>query len=164
MTEATETSAESGIQLTGLIGWIIVCFSAAAVGASFPVDDWYEGLNRPPFAPPNVIFGPVWTMLYLAMSVAAWLVWRRGGIRRNLLRVSTFVIQLILNGGWSWLFFGLHRIDLALIDIGLLWVAIVVTIIMFFPRNRIAGWLLVPYLAWVSFAAVLNLEFWRLNR
>ena len=147
----------------GLPVWIVICFGAAALGAMFPVDDWYASLNRPTWAPPNWVFGPVWTLLYLSMAVSAWLVWQRGGLRDTAFPLGVFLLQLSLNAAWSWLFFGRHRMDLAFIDIVLLLVAIGATIVLFYRRNPVAAFLLVPYLAWVSFATALNLGFWRLN-
>lgn len=147
----------------GLVVWIAICFAAAAIGASFPVDDWYDNLNRPSIAPPNYLFGPVWTVLYVMMGVAAWLVWRQDSLRQTSLPLSIFLIQLALNAAWSWLFFGLHRMDLAFVDIVLLGLAILVTAILFYRLNRLAGCLLVPYLLWVCFATLLNFRFWQLN-
>ncbi|MEM8946937.1 MAG: TspO/MBR family protein [Planctomycetota bacterium] len=142
---------------------VAVCFAAAGIGAQFMPGEWYAGLNKPTWNPPNWIFGPVWTALYTMMAVSAWLVWCKldwkGG--RDLLML--FGVQLALNAAWSWLFFGLHRPELALIDIVALWLAIVATIWSFRPVSQTAAWLLVPYLAWVTFATLLNLALWRMN-
>lgn len=147
----------------GLVVSLVICFSAAAVGAQFAPGQWYAQLNRPSFAPPNAVFGPVWTVLYLCMAVAAWRIWQRCDWPVAAPALGAFAVQLILNASWSWLFFGRQRIDLALIEIVALLVAIGVTIRMFFARDRLAGWLMVPYFLWVAFAAVLNFAFWRLN-
>ncbi len=146
-----------------LSGWILICFAAAALGGLFPPDDWYAELRKPEWNPPAWIFGPVWTALYLMMAVAAWLVWREGGWARRCRPLLIFLVQLGLNAAWSPLFFGWHRPGLAFVDIVLLWLAIIATLIAFRPVNRTAAWLLVPYLVWVTFAAVLNFRLWRLN-
>jgi tryptophan-rich sensory protein len=126
---------------------------------------WYAALAKPSFTPPNWAFGPVWTVLYLLMGIAAFLVWRKGlasaGVKTAL---AWFLVQLGLNAVWTPVFFGLHRIGLALVVIVLLWAAIVATTHRFFRILRPAGLLLVPYLLWVSFATVLNASLWRLNR
>ena len=128
------------------------------------VATWYPTLEKPSFNPPAWIFGPVWTLLYIAMAVAAWLVWReRTGHRRVAVPLVAYTLQLVANGLWSWFFFGHHRIGLALADITLMWVLIAVTIALFWPIRRAAAWLLVPYLAWVSYAGALNWALWRLN-
>lgn len=147
----------------GLVVWIGICFGAAAIGSSFPIGDWYDQLNRPSWSPPNAVFGPVWSILYTCMAVAAWLVWKSNGIRGAQIPLTLFLVQLVLNAIWSWLFFGLHRIDLALAEIVVLFIAILVTMVLFFQRSRLAGCLLIPYLAWVGFASVLTFQYWRLN-
>ena len=146
-----------------LLGFITLCLAAGALGAAVTapaIPTWYAALAKPSFNPPNWIFAPVWTTLYVLMAIAAWLVWRRGNARTPLV---LFALQLVLNSAWSLLFFGLHRVDLALIDIALLLAAIVATALSFRPRSAVAALLLVPYLAWVSFATVLNFAIWRLN-
>lgn len=148
-----------------LVVAIGLCFAAAAVGSvatSFSVGGWYQTLAKPPWTPPDWVFGPVWTVLYAAMGVAAWLVWRTvTPVRERAL--ALFGVQLLFNVAWSWLFFAFRRIDLALVGIVLLWMAIALTIAAFARARRAAAWLLVPYLAWVSFAAVLNAALLRLN-
>lgn len=142
---------------------VAVCFGAAAIGAQFMPGEWYESLNKPSWNPPNWVFGPVWTVLYLMMAVSAWLVWRVrgwGGARHAL---TLFGVQLALNACWSWLFFGRYRPDLALVDIVLLWLAIGLTIRAFWSISRLAAYLLVPYWLWVSFATGLNFTLWRVN-
>lgn len=125
--------------------------------------EWYAGLNKPAWNPPGWLFGPVWSALYTMMAVAAWLVWRRGGFAAQRRPLGWFLAQLVLNAVWTPLFFGLHRPGVAFAEILLLWLAIAWTIAAFWRVHRTAAWLLAPYLAWVSFAAVLNGTLWRLN-
>jgi tryptophan-rich sensory protein len=145
----------------GLVGWLVLCFGAAAVGARFRPGTWYAGLRKPPWNPPNWLFAPVWTVLYALMAVAAWLVWRRTGLSWE---CGLFVLQLALNAAWTWLFFGLKRPALALAEIAVLWLVILATLLAFWSVRPLAGWLLVPYLAWVTFATALTAALWRLNR
>lgn len=149
--------------LLALAGWFGVTFGAAWFGAQFSPGEWYAGLDKPSWNPPNWIFGPVWTGLYAMMAISAWLVWRLGGFRLQAWPLVVFLIQLALNAVWSWLFFGLRNPALAFVEIVALWVAIGVTLLLFRRRSPMAAWLLVPYLAWVTFAAVLNFTLWRLN-
>lgn len=150
--------------MLGAAGWLLLTFGAAALGARFLPDEWYRRLKKPTWNPPNSVFGPVWTVLYLLMAAAAWLVWRRYGIAAAIVPLVFFVAQLILNAAWSWLFFGRHEVGRALIDLLVLWVVILITVILFWSRETLAGILLLPYLAWVSFAGVLNATVWKLNR
>jgi len=150
--------------ILGLAGWLVLCFAAAGIGSLFSIGPWYESLMKPAWNPPNWLFGPVWTLLYILMAVAVWLVWRSHGFKGATLPLTMFVVQLGLNTGWSWLFFGLHRPGVAFAEILLLWAAILVTIILFWRLKRLAGILLLPYLLWVSFAAILNYTVWQLNR
>lgn len=154
----------TAVEIIGAVGWLVLTFAAAALGARFLPDEWYRRLNKPAWNPPSSIFAPVWTILYLLMAAAAWLVWRRHGLGGALVPLILFVAQLLLNAGWTWLFFGRHRIRGALIDIAILWVAILTTLISFWRLEPLAGILLLPYLAWVSFAAVLNWTIWQMNR
>jgi benzodiazapine receptor len=126
---------------------------------------WYPTLAKPAFTPPGWVFGPVWTVLYLLMGTAAFLVWQKGG-RSQVARISLgwFLVQLVLNALWTPVFFGLHRIGWALVVIVSLWTSLVATICSFFRVSLAAALLLVPYLLWVSFATVLNAAIWRLNR
>jgi translocator protein len=146
-----------------LVLWLAAAFVPAAVGAFFPAPDYYADLRKPGWAPAPWLFGPVWTALYAMIGVAAWLVHRRGGpgTRRAL---GAWAGQLALNAAWTPLFFGLRAPGVALIEIAALWVAIVAAAVAFFARRTAAGALMLPYLAWVSFAAALNFEIWRLNR
>lgn len=144
-------------------GWLLLCFGAAAFGGLFMPGEWYASLKKPSWNPPGWVFGPVWTTLYLMMAVAAWLVWKRGGFSTQRRALALFLVQLTLNAAWTPLFFGLHRPGLAFAEILLLWLAIAAALAAFRPVSRVAAWLLVPYLAWVSFAAFLNFTLWRLN-
>jgi translocator protein len=147
----------------GLVGWLAACFLAASLGAVFMPGDWYAMLKKPSWNPPPWIFGPVWTALYAMMAVAAWLVWKHSGFAARRGPLALFFAQLVLNAAWTPLFFGLHQPGFACAEIVLLWLAIAATLAAFRPLNRAAAWLLAPYLAWVSFAAALNFELWRLN-
>ncbi|HEY3396832.1 MAG TPA: TspO/MBR family protein [Armatimonadota bacterium] len=157
------TSVQS---LGGLFLWLVVCYGAAWLGARSTIPSipgWYAGLRQPSFSPPNWVFGPVWTVLYTLMAVAAWLVWQRSGEGHVTPALALFGLQLALNVVWSLLFFGRHEIGLALADLAALWTAVLMTILLFWPFSPLAGALLLPYLAWVSFAGVLNYALWRLN-
>ena len=152
-------------QVMGLAGWLMVSFAASAIGAvaSMQARSFYGQLAQPGWAPPPGIFGPVWTVLYALMGVAAWMVWRSGGLSPNRLALSLFILQLVFNALWSWLFFTWNMGLLALIDIIVLWVLIVATLIAFWRVRPLAGALLIPYLLWVSFASALNYSLWYLN-
>ena len=152
-----------GKMILGLCGWLLLCFAAASPGAVFMPGEWFAALKKPSWNPPGWVFGPVWTALYAMMAVAAWLVWRRGGFAAQGRPLGAFLAQLALNALWTPLFFGLHRPGVAFAEILLLWLAIAWTIALFWRVQRAAAWLLVPYLAWVGFAAVLNGTLWRLN-
>ncbi len=150
-------------QAVALAGWVLLCFGAAASSAFGSPGQWYAELNKPAWNPPGWIFGPVWSALYLSMAVAAWLVWREGGWSQQRRVLGLFLVQWTLNFLWTPLFFGLHRTGLAFAEILLLWLAIAATTVAFWRIRKAAGVLLVPYLAWVSFAAVLNGVLWRMN-
>jgi benzodiazapine receptor len=147
----------------GLAISLAVCFGAGWVGSRFQPGEWYEQLTKPSWNPPNWLFAPVWSALYAMMAVAAWLVWKRDGLRKGAIPLTVFVIQLVLNAAWTWLFFGLHRPALAFVEIVLLWLAILAALILFWRRSTLAGALMAPYLAWVTYAATLNFGLWRLN-
>lgn len=149
-----------------LLGWILLTFCAPTVSVFFvdAADEFYRSLHRPAWAPPGWLFGPVWTGLYLSMAVGAWLVWRRGGWAEQRRPLAFYLIQLALNAAWTPLFFGLRNPGLALVEIVVLLAAIVVTLRAFWRARRPAGALLIPYLAWVSFATALNFSIWHLNR
>jgi tryptophan-rich sensory protein len=149
--------------ILGLLGWLGVTFAAAWAGSRFMPGAWYAALAKPAWNPPNAIFAPVWSVLYGLMAVAAWLVWRRAGFSGAGAALGLFAVQLILNALWSYLFFGRHQPGLAFGDIVVLWVAILSVVLLFWRVDRVAGALLLPYLAWVGFAAYLNFTLWRLN-
>ncbi len=146
-----------------LLGWIALTFCAALTGFFVQPADFYASLTKPSWAPPGWLFGPVWTLLYLMMAFAAWLVWREGGWRVQRGPLALYLVQLALNALWTPLFFGLRNPGLALAEIVLLGAAIVLTGRAFRPVSHLASWLLVPYLVWVVFAAALNFAIWRLN-
>ena len=147
----------------GLVGWLAVSFAAGWMGSQFRPDAWYESLAKPAWNPPNAVFGPVWSVLYALMGVAAWLVWRRAGFREASAALVLFIVQLVLNAVWSYLFFGLHRVDLAFFEILVLWTLILIVGVLFWREVRLAGVLMLPYLVWVGFASGLNFALWRLN-
>lgn len=153
-------------QWIGLAVWIALCLGAGGLGAVVTtpeINGWYRTIIKPTWNPPDSVFGPVWTTLYMMMAMAAWLVWKPAGLRAAAVPLTLFGIQLVLNSVWSWIFFGMHQPGWAFVEIVALWLALTVTMVAFFRRSRIAGWLLVPYLAWVSFASVLNFTIWRIN-
>lgn len=152
-------------QALGLVGWLVVSFAAAGVGglASSRAGEFYQQLTRPGWAPPGWLFGPVWTVLYASMAVAAWLVWRTRGFAGARVALSLFLAQLVLNALWTWIFFAWREGALALTGILLLWLLILATIGAFWRVRPIAGALLLPYLLWVTFASVLTYALWTMN-
>ena len=152
-------------QIVGLLAWLAVSFVASGIGAvaSIRAVSFYGQLVQPSWAPPSSVFGPVWTILYALMGIAAWLVWRAGGFRANRSALTLFLVQLAVNALWSWLFFAWYRGALAFADIVLLWLLIIATLVSFWRVRPLAGALLIPYLLWVSFAAALNFSVWQLN-
>ncbi len=164
--EANVTSPGWGRQLAMLAFFLVICFGTAAGGAALTavsVRTWYQTLSKPAWTPPDWLFGPVWTALYLMMAVAAWLVWRRTGRSTGRTALGLFAAQLALNAVWSPLFFSLHSPGIALVDILLLWAAIAATLWSFSRISALAASLLVPYLMWVSYATALNCAIWRMN-
>jgi len=156
--------AASGVRsILILLVFLALSLSAGLFGAQFEPGEWYRQLAKPSWTPPNWLFAPVWTVLYLAMGVAAWLVWQRVGWRKLRLALLFFIVQLILNAVWSWVFFGLQRPGLAFGEITVLWAAILVTLVLFWRHCPLSGAIFLPYLLWVSFAAILNFSLWRLN-
>ena len=149
--------------IAGLIVSILICFSAAAIGSQYMPGEWYAGLAKPPWNPPNWIFAPVWTVLYIMMGVSLWLIWKDHGIAKPKAAIIVFLVQLILNALWTYFFFGLKNPGAAFIEIVILWIFIVLTIVLFFRHNILAGLLLIPYILWVTFASILNFTIWRLN-
>lgn len=149
--------------LKRLVTWLVLAFLPAAIGAPFAARGEYRRLRQPSWAPPGSVFGPVWSVLYLFMGLAAWLVAQRGGAGGSgALRL--WGVQLVLNAAWTPLFFGARARGAALVNIVAMWVAIAATTIAFFGRRATAGALMLPYLAWVTFATALNYEVWRRNR
>tara|TARA_R110002167_G_scaffold45324_3_gene136247 strand:- start:51252 stop:51749 length:498 start_codon:yes stop_codon:yes gene_type:complete len=149
----------------GLAAWLVVSFAASAVGAvaTIRASEFYGELMQPAWAPPAAVFGPVWTVLYALMGIAAWLVWQSGGLQKQRVAIGLFLAQLAVNALWSWLFFAWSLGALAFIDILFLITLVVATIICFWRVRPLAGLLLVPYLLWISFAAALNYSIWHLN-
>jgi translocator protein len=152
-------------QVLALLGWLLLTFSAAALGGAASADagTFYNGLVRPAWAPPGWLFAPAWSFLYAAMGVSAWLVWRVRGFRHGTFPLILYTLQLAVNALWTWLFFAWRLGGLALADVLLLWVLIVATILSFRRISTAAALLLVPYLAWVGYACALNFFLWKLN-
>ena len=147
-----------------LAGWLVFCMAASGTAFFVSTGGWYASLRKPAWNPPPWIFGPVWTLLYVMMAVSAWLVWREGGWKRHAVPLGLFLCQWLLNVLWTPLFFGMHRAGLACIEIVALWCAIAAILGLFWRVKKAAGLLLVPYLAWVTFAAALNFALWHMNR
>lgn len=149
-----------------LLASLALSLGAGALGSrpTFQaIPGWYKTLNKPSWNPPNWVFGPVWTVLYVLMAVAAWLVWSKVGFDQTSPWLLLYGVQLALNVAWSFLFFGARRPDWALTEIVFLWLSILATLLAFWKISLMAGLLLVPYLAWVTFAGVLNATIVRLN-
>ncbi len=155
----------AGKQGLGLLGWLLASVVTAGIGglASVNAAGFYGQLVQPAWAPPAWLFGPAWTVLFLLMAVAAWLVWRQDGFRGAATAFKFYAAQLVANALWSWLFFAWHLGGLAMAEVIVLWLLIAATLVTFWRIHRLAALLLVPYLAWVSFAAALNFTLWRLN-
>ena len=152
-------------QALGLAGWLAASFVAGGIGAmaSANAGAFYGQLSRPLWAPPAWLFGPVWSVLYVLIGIAAWMVWRRHGFRGAASALTLFGIQLLANALWTWLFFVWHLGAIALVEIVVLWWLIVGTMLAFWRLHRPAAVMLLPYLAWVGFASALNYSLWRLN-
>jgi tryptophan-rich sensory protein len=153
------------VRLPQLLLSIGICLGAGFIGSFFTysaIPDWYAGLNKPPFNPPNWVFGPVWTLLYILMGISFYTIWiSKSKFKKKGIKI--FLIQLILNTSWSIAFFGFKNPELALINIIVLWIAIFLTIKSFLKISKVAAYLLIPYLLWVSFAGILNLSIVLLN-
>ena len=150
------------LDIIKLVASVGICLAAGAIGSIFTsksVSTWYSTINKPSFNPPNWLFGPVWTTLFILMGVALYLVWTIGDKQA----IIFFAVQLLLNILWSVLFFGLKAPFFAFIEIIILWAAILMTIFVFYKVSPKAAYLLVPYILWVTFAAILNFSIWRLN-
>lgn len=156
-------------RLMKIIIMVATCVAIGYLSGEFTregVETWYTTIEKPSFNPPNAVFGPVWTVLYILMGIAAGLVWGKIDEQRDLVKkgIIFFWIQLALNALWSYLFFGLHNPLLALIEIVVLWLMIYETFVQFNKVHKIAAYLLIPYLLWVTFAAILNASIWWLNK
>jgi benzodiazapine receptor len=162
-TNQSKSGRSTGAQLLGLAVFLLLTFCVATIASQFMPGAWYQALSKPSWTPPGWVFGPVWTFLYASMAVAAWLVWKKKGWHGARAPLVAYFIQLLLNGLWSWFFFGQYWIGVALIDILALLAAIGVTLILFWRVKRVAGILFIPYLLWVAFASVLNFQIWRMN-
>lgn len=170
MDQAPSTAEESGPSLAAtalaLVGFVVVSLAAGAIGGwatAGSVDTWYPTLDKPAFTPPGSVISTVWTVLYVVMGVAAWRVWRRVGTAAEPGPLTLFGIQLALNAVWSLVFFGLQSPGGALVEVLALGAAVAATTLSFWRVDRWAGWLMVPYLAWVAFATVLNATIWWMN-
>lgn len=154
------------VHAIGLVVSIIVCFSAGFLGSmatNGSVDNWYVEINKPEWNPPNWIFAPVWSTLFLMMAVAVWLVWKQAGFGKSRFALGAFAAQLVLNALWSVVFFGMKETGWACVEIAMLWAAIVVTTCQFYRHSKLAAGLMIPYLMWVSFASFLNFTIWQMN-
>ncbi len=163
---APQPSAGKARPWLGLAGFLAATFAVAGISGACTasaIPTWYATLAKPSFNPPNFVFAPVWTLLYFLMALAAWLVWKRPSSASRARALRLFWIQLALNFTWSFLFFGGKRIGLAFFEVCALWLAILFTTVAFFRHTKPAGWMFVPYLAWVTFASILNLAIWHLN-
>jgi tryptophan-rich sensory protein len=154
-------------KIVKLFIFVLICLGAGFLGSVFTtpsIPTWYANLNKPSFNPPNWLFAPVWTILFILMGFAGFLIWQKGFKNKKVKKaLAFFLAQLVLNVLWSFLFFKFHSPFLALLDIIILWFLILLTTIKFFKINNVAGLLLIPYLLWVSFASLLNYAVYRLN-
>ena len=157
------TNESRAKDLFGIAFWLLVTFGVASIASQFKPGAWYLEIDKPTWTPPGWVFGPVWGMLYLGMGTAAWLIWRRRSEAKVTLPLGFYIAQLIANGAWSWLFFGRQLIGAALIDLLLLVLLVAITSVAFFKLSRLAGILMIPYLLWICFAALLNFTIWKLN-
>jgi tryptophan-rich sensory protein len=149
-----------------LLFWMALCFAVAGISGKWTAGEipgWYRTLVRPAIAPPNWIFGPVWSLLYALMAIAAWQVWQSAASPMRTWGLVLFLVQLGLNFAWSLIFFRQHAIGAALVEVVFMWAAIGATTLVFSRVAPTAAWLMAPYLAWVTFASVLNGAYWRLN-
>lgn len=165
LAKASKAVARRG-DIAGLLAFLVICLAVLAAGGAATassVGTWYQALQKPPFNPPDWLFAPVWTALYVMMAVAGWRVWRAHGLRGARPAVALFGTQLALNLAWSFVFFGYRLIGAALLEIVVLLMAIVATTILFWKHDRLAGMLFVPYAGWVAFATILNFALWQLN-
>lgn len=163
--DTTYTSMNGSREIVGLVVSLLVVFGIATLGGvltNLSVGSWYPTLNKPSWTPSGATIGTVWTVLYTVMGIAAWIVWRSGSTGRAR-ALALYGLQLLLNAGWSALFFGLRSPGAALLEIGILWLAILATAVAFWRVSKLAGALMSPYLIWVTFAGVLNALIWKMN-
>lgn len=147
-----------------LMAFIGVNFLTATSGGIFSPDGWFRQLKKPSWQPPDWVFPVVWSILYAVNAFSGWLVWEQTGFEGpGVWAMIVYGIGLVLNAGWSAIFFGLKRLGLATLDSFLLWIAVAAQIVLFLPISQIAGWVLIPYLIWVTIATVLSATVWRLN-
>lgn len=151
------------IKLISSIALPLVLGAIAGMFTSQSVPDWYSTLNRPSFSPPNWIFGPVWTILYILMGISFFIIWKQKVSKARNLAISIFFLQLLLNFAWSFIFFYFKMIGLALVEITLLWFTIILMLVLFYRIKPVATYINIPYLLWVSFATVLNAGYYFLN-
>lgn len=152
-------------QAFALVLWLAATLATGGIGAiaSANAASFYNQLTQPAWAPPAWLFGPVWSVLYVLIGIAPWLVWRKHGFHGAASTLRLFIVQLFANALWTWLFFAWRMGAVALVEIVVLWLLIAGTIVLIWPLQRVAAVLLLPYLAWVSFATALNFSLWRLN-
>ncbi|MCE2882148.1 MAG: tryptophan-rich sensory protein [Planctomycetaceae bacterium] len=160
MTTESRSSARSALACAG---FVLLSMCAALAAAFWPVDAWYASIAKPSWNPPNWVFGPVWTTLYIMIGVAAWRLWRTGALARDRATLAVLVAQWVLNFAWSGFFFGMRAPGAALVEIICLLALIAVLIVRAWRHDRVAAALLVPYILWVAFATALNAALWRLN-
>ncbi len=160
----TSTSFAQRRPVVALLLCLLLVFAIASLGAIAPPGEWYAGLRKPWFNPPSWVFGPAWTVLYIMIAVATWLLWRAPASTQRTRALQLNGVQLLLNAAWTPLFFALKLPGVAFVEIVLMWGFILATIVAAWSVRRVAAWLLVPYLAWVTFAATLNGCIWWLNR
>jgi translocator protein len=146
-----------------LVASLVLSFGTAASGVFVEIGGWYAALNKPSWNPPGWLFGPVWSLLYILMAIAAWRVWLRGGFANQRKALGLYLAQLVLNAAWTPLFFGAHEPGWAFVEIVALWIVLAACVIEFRRVDRTAWALMLPYIAWVSFAAFLNFTIWRMN-
>lgn len=158
--------ANSQMRWLQLVAFILACEGVGLLGGLWTgpeIRGWYRTLAKPSFNPPSWIFGPVWTTLYLLMAIAAWLVFNAPASSARTLGLDFFLVQLVLNLMWSWIFFRKHSIGAAALEVSILWISIGATTIVFSQVSAPSAWLMAPYWAWVTFASILNATIWRLN-
>jgi len=152
------------LKLLASLALPLILGAIAGLYTADAIPEWYKGLNRPSFSPPNWLFGPVWTILYILMGVSLFLIWKQGVSKERNIALFVFLLQLLLNFAWSFIFFYYNMIGLALIEIILLWIIILVMLVLFYKIKPMAAYLNIPYLLWVSFATILTAAYFILNR